>query len=493
METENIAERELLPYPFGSPRDIVTALFKQKIKILVVFIVVFLSVAGWVYSKETLYESSATIILKFGREHIFRPEVGDVDQIVQFNQNTAVESEAKIVKSRDLVRGVVKVIGVENIYPKLLGEADEVQPWQVEVATEKFLGNLDTSTSAGTNVIEIKFSHTKPQVAAMALNVLIEVLQERHLQIFSDPKSGFLIQRLEDYQKDLEEIERKLQVFKDKNDLSSPIEDQQRRLLDQRSDLDAHHKTINNQLQGLVGKISSLEVQMKTIPEQIPLTTTEGGGMLSKAKADLFTLRRQKQALLARYTENSGPVQNIQNEIELVENFINVQTNEDRDKSVTRGKNPVYQNLEVARLQALSEMKTLKASDHVIVDQIRDLDEKINRLDSLGEELIGLERKWDTAKENYKLYVKKVEEAKVSEEMDQLKMSNISVIQSAIIPVKPAGRSKNKQLFFGAIFGAFMSVGLAFLSEYLPGGYTRPDLAAEDLNLPVLGSFSYRG
>ena len=40
-------------------------------------------------------------------------------------------------------------------------------------------------------------------------------------------------------------------------------------------------------------------------------------------------------------------------------------------------------------------------------------------------------------RQNYQLYLGKVEEAKVSEEMDQLKMSNISVIQSAEVPRVP--------------------------------------------------------
>jgi len=50
METEFAAEKELLPYPFGSPRDILTALFRQKLKILIVFMAIFLAVV------ETLLE-----------------------------------------------------------------------------------------------------------------------------------------------------------------------------------------------------------------------------------------------------------------------------------------------------------------------------------------------------------------------------------------------------------------------------------------------------
>ena len=494
MQTEDFSERELLPYPFGSPRDILTAVFRQKIKILIVFLGVLLGVASWVYSKDTLYDAHATIILKFGREHIFRPEIGDVNQIVRFNESVAVESELKIIESKDLARRAIKAIGVQNIYPKIMGKATEVQEWHIEAATSKFKGRVSAeATGGGTNVVEIYFAHEKPQVAAMALNTLIEVLKEKHLQVFSDPKSAFLVQRLEEYREDLEAIEIQLHDFKKRHDLSSPLEDQQRRLLDQRAHLDTNNKTNNNKLQGLAGKVASIKHQMQSIPQQIPLSTTEQGGTIDKAKSDLFSLERQLHGLRAKYTLNSAPVQNIQNEIELVKEFIRNETNRGGDKSVTSGKNPVFQELEVTHLTALSELETLQASNAVIVGQIKDLDRKIQRLDTLKEELIGLNRIKTTAEENFSLYVKKVEEAKVSEEMDQAKMSNINVIQAAEIPRVAAGRPKNIKLLMGAIFGVIMSVGLGFIFEYFQGGYTRPDQAADDLGLPVLASFSQKG
>ncbi len=493
MAAEVVVEKDLLPYPFGSPRDILTALFRQKLKILLVFIAIFSGITAWVYTQPTLFSAHAAIILKFGREHIFRPEVGDVNQIVRFNENAAVESERKILESTDLLRRAVIAIGVETLYPDIVGSADEVNDKHITKATGRMMGKLTSKAGDDSNVIEINFLHEVPKVAALTLNVLIELLKEKHLQVFSDPKASFLVQRLDEYQKDLESGEKALQAFKQQNDLSSPIADQQRRFLDQRAVLDTNHKTINNKLQGLRGKVTSLEAQMKTVPETIPLSTTEAGGMLDKAKADLFSLKRQEQGLLAKYTETSSPVQKIRKEMELIEEFIKNETNSEGAKSVTSGKNPIFQNLEVARLTALSEVKTLQESDKVIVGQIQDLDQKIQRLDLLQEKLVGLERTKATAEENYNLYVKKVEEAKVSEEMDQLKMSNISVIQAAEIPSMPAGRPKLIKLILGAIFAGMVSVGLAFVFEFLQGGYTRPDQAAEDLDLPILATFTQKG
>ncbi len=139
METEFMTEKEILPYPFGSPRDILTALFRHKLKILIVFIAIFLAAAGWIYSQATLYEAKTTLVLKFGREHIFRPEIGQVNQIVQFDQITAIESEKKIIESRDLVRRVVKDMRVEYLYPELLNPLKRNPQAEIERATNKFL------------------------------------------------------------------------------------------------------------------------------------------------------------------------------------------------------------------------------------------------------------------------------------------------------------------------------------------------------------------
>ncbi|MEX2493180.1 MAG: hypothetical protein WD425_15615 [Nitrospirales bacterium] len=490
MATESLFERELLPYPFGSARDILTALFRHKLKIVIVFIAIFLAAALWIYSEDTLYDAHATLVLKFGREHIFRPEVGNVDQIVRYDETAAVESERKIIQSVDLARRVVQAMGVENLYPEMLEHSGKVTPRMIERAAHKFSGKLESIPTKGTNLIEIVFLHEQPKVAAQALNLLVEFLKERHLQIFSDPKASFLTKQLQGYQEQLTHSEEMLQAFKQKHDLSSPLVEQQGRLLNQRSQLDSSYKSIKNQLRGLEGKIASLDSQMKTILENIPVSSVEEGGNLEKAKADLFALKREEQKLLTKYTETSFPVLNLRKEIDLVEQFILDEQKNERANTIASGKKAMYSQLQKERLGAMSESTTLEASGHVIALQIKDLDEKIQRLDNLNEELIVLERQRAVDEQNYKLYIGKVEEAKVSEEMDQLKMSNISIIQSAEVPGTPFGRPKSFKLLLGAIFAAMMSVGLALVFEYLQGGYTRPDQAAEDLGLPILASFT---
>ena len=490
METE-VLEREGLPYPFGNARDILTALFKQKYVILAVFALIFGGVAFWVYTSETLYEARASLILKFGREHIVRPEVGN-SQYSRFNPEAVVQSELSILTSRDLAKRVVKALGAHTIYPKIWKSPPKNPDRAAEAAAGILLFRLLPEHVKDSNVIKLSFLHPDPTMSATVLNTLIEFLKEKHLQVFSDPKASFLTKQLQDYQDQLERSEGKLQAFKHKHDLSSPLVEQQSRLLDQRARLDSDYKTIKNQLQGLEGKIASLDTQMKTILETIPVSTVEEGGNLEKAKADLFALKREEQKLLTKYTETSFPVLNLRKEIALVEQFILAQQKRERAATIASGKKAMYSQLEREQLKAVSDSTTLQASGRVIALQIEDLDKKIFRLDELNKELIVLERQRSADEQNYQLYLKKVEEAKVSEEMDRLKMSNISVIQPAEVPRKPAGRTPTFKLILGTILGLVMGFGVGFILEYLQGSYTRPDQAADDLGLPILASFSQK-
>ena len=492
MEAEMLHEREGLPYPFGNIRDILTAFFRHKFIGLAVFLLIFSGVAAWIYFSETLYEAKASLILKFGREHIIRPEVGDA-QYSKFSTDSVVQSELSILASKDLAKRVVAAIGPGKMYPQFWNSPPQDSEEAVEGASGLLLSRLSPVHIKNSNVIVISFFHPEPQMAAVVLNTLIEILKEKHLQVFSDPKASFLTKQLQDYRVQLEQSEGDLQAFKRKHDLSSPLVEQQKRLLNQRASLDSQYKTIKNQLQGLEGKMQSLDTQMETILENIPVTTVEGGGNLEKAKADLFALKREEQKLLTKYTETSFPVQTLRREIDQVEKFILAEQKNERVNTIASGKKAMYSRLEADRLAAASESTTIQASSKVMALQIADLDKKIKRLDELNKELIVLERRRAADEQNYQLYLKKVEEAKVSEEMDRLKMSNISVIQPAEIPRRPAGRSTNFKLIVGVLLGTIMGTGISLVLEYFGGGYTRPDQAAEDLGLPVLASFAEKG
>ena len=475
----------------GTPRECLAIIFKHRALVLTVFLIIAIPWTLKVILSVPIYQAYGSILLKIGREHIFVPEVGTATPSVYFEREAAIRSEIEILTSPDLAKEVLTSIGVKNIYPELAKKySPDGDPFPA--ATGKFLGKLDATGIERSDVIEIKFQHKTPEMAAKAVNMVIEILKAKHLKVFSDPHASFLETQLASYREELTKLENDLQLFKSQNGLTSPIE-QQQLLLRQRGALATSLNKIQNEIEGLKSKVASLDRQMQEIPERIPLsTTTDRQRLRESGRSQLLELQRQEQELLTRYTPTSRPVENIRKQISLMEKFISQEQKHNDSNVVTTGQNPVYQNLKIDRLNAESDLKAAQARSEVSTNQIMILDKKLRKLDELNKELQTQQHEIELARQQYKLYLSKVEEAHVSEEMDRLNMSNIRVIQPALVPGIPIGTSKWLKFLLGAVFGVIAGLGLAFAWEFIRGGYRSPDQASRNLGLPVLASVSYK-
>ena len=476
---------------FLSLRDILTVLFKHKTKILSVFFATTLTVIAGTFIMTPVYEAYSSILVKIGREHIYRPEIGTGNPAISIDWEATVNSEIQIATSHDLMQLVIEAIGVEKLYPDL-EESPPADMTPLEAAILVFEEALSINQVSNSNVIEVSFEHESPEMSAQAVNQLIDFLKAKHLRIFSDPKASFLEKQVLIYEQNLNDSKSRLQKFKQEYGLSSH-EEEGRLKLGQRKDLDITLKTAEHEMQSLGSKLTALREQMKNTPKEIPLTSvSEQHRVIDEAKSDLLDHRRKEQELLTKYKESSRLVVEVRKEIELIEEFIKEQGDELSDR-VTTGKNPVYQQIEMQALSAESELHALLSKQKVLKRQIQDLDTKLARHGELGKELADLEHDVELDQQNYEMYLNKVEEARISEEMDRLNMANISVIQSAIIPAEPIRPKKALNIVLGIFLGAAAGIALAFISEYLEGGYTRPEQAARDLGLPVLASISHKG
>ncbi len=472
-----------------SLRDILTIIFKRKWIILFVFLATVSLVTIGTFLITPTYEAESTLMVKMGREHVYQPEVGSANPSISFDQERVIESEIQILKSRDLLTKVINTIGIEKMYPSFARLDSQSPPLEASIShMQEHLLIADVKKS---NVIKVNFQHESPTMAAKAVNLLIEFLLERHLQIFSNPRAEFLGKQVSTHQSNLDVARNSLQDFKQQHGLSS-LQEEQRLLLEQRRDLDTALKTVQNDREGLKSKLSSLLGQISHIPKFVSLTSvSERQKVIDEAKSNLLKLRLQEQELSTRYKKTSRRVANILNEISMTQSFIQEQEAQLMDR-VTKGKNPVYQELEIEIHKSKSEYRSLETQSKQLALQLEDVDANLVKLDALKKELETLTRAVESNQNNYATYLAKVEEARVSEEMDELKMANISIIQSASVPVKPIKPKKFLNIFLGIMFGALLGISFAFTSEYFQSGYTRPEQASQDLGLPILVSIKHR-
>ena len=77
-----------------------------------------------------------------------------------------------------------------------------------------------------------------------------------------------------------------------------------------------------------------------------------------------------------------------------------------------------------------------------------------------------LQQRLQLQQNNYLLYAKKQEEARISEALDREKVANVSVIDPASAPITPVRPNRKLNLLLGAVLALLTSLGTAFMLGY---------------------------
>ena len=476
--------------PIGGLREFLTVLFKHKYTILVVFSLSVLIGLVVSFLLPPTYEARSTVLIKVGREYISSPEVGNTRALLSLEQQEVLNSEIQILSSRELIEKVVTLLKVETLYPKLAKKpTSKISPRESSILqVEKHLAISGVKKS---NVIEVSFQHEDPKVAAKVVNLLIELFREKHLKVFSDPQSSFLEKQLRIYQGKLGESEQAMESFKQSNQVFS-LDEQRSLLLRQRTDLDSTLKNTDHRIDELREKLLFLKNQKITsgAKSRTMYTNTEKDKILVDAKARLLTLQLTEQDLLKRYREDSRRVEDVRNEIQTVKNFLKEQEEYISGTVETGGR--IYQEVELEIIKTEADLKSQVAKAAGLRQQLRQLDGQIRTLDLNDRKFQTLKREMASNEKYFRTYEDRVEEARISEDMNRSKLANISVIQPATVPAKPVRPKKLLNMLLSLFIGAFSGLGLALVSEHLSQGLTTPDSVERRLGLRVLTTISLK-
>ncbi len=477
-----------------SLRDLLTVLFKHKWKIVATFMASVVTITIATSMLPLIYQATSTLLVKFGRENIYRSEVGEAGSWISLSHEEMVNSEIQVLTSRDLIERVVKTMGPEVLYPRMAGDLrDQGRSGEslVSSAVGIFRKSLSVDGVKKSNVIQASFEHESPMIASQAVNLLVDLFKEKHLQVHSDPKSPFLEQQLAAHEKSLKESEDELERYRQEYQTFS-LEEQKTLLLQQRTNFDTVMKNTRNQVVELKQKLDTLRSQMQKVPENIPLATvTDRHAIVDAVKNTLLNLQLREQDLLMKYKSDNPMLVKVREEIALVKEYLKKQE-EDRKKVQTTGKNVVHQELEKELIKTQAELKAQESKASELSIQVSQLDHELQALDLREKELQRLLREREMNEKNYKTYREKVEEARILDDMNLRKMANVSVIQEAAVPLDPIRPRKNLYIMFSLIFGVIGGLGVALFSEILSQGLTTPEQVEKRLGLRVLVSLPYR-
>jgi len=495
MEPMEMGPNEL---PRTSLRDFLRILFKRKTQILIFFCVTFFTVAVGTFLTKPTYQAVAQILVKLGRENIYLPTSGSASPVINFNREEQINSEIEILKSRSLAMEVLNELGPKTVYEDLAdgpsGILASILPSKGSTRTpaEKALLTmqkaLDVQGIKKSNVIEVSFKHTDPQTAAAVVNKLSNLFLGRHLDVYKTPQSFEFFQQQSEFLKTkLNEAEVRLQALKEQYDVTA-LDEQQSILLQQTAQLRNGLNQTLSQVVEVENRTQEIEQQLAQIPRNIPQgeEIDHNPYLISTLEARLVELQLKEKELLAKYTEESRLVKNVRDEIEIVHRKL-ADNQQKRYGRTSTGVNPTYQQLQQELLRSQADFKALMAKSQAQRAQLSDYKKELDQLNRVETTYTQLQQQVDVDRQNYRLYLTKFEESRISDAMDTEKIASVSLIEPAQIPLKPVSPKKMLNLVLGLFLGALGGLGLAFFLEYLDDSLGEIDEVEEQLQLPVLG------
>jgi uncharacterized protein involved in exopolysaccharide biosynthesis len=469
--------------PGNNLRDYLSIFFKHKKGIVLAFLVLgIIGCAGvvayktWIYQPK--FEAKCSLLVKFGWEN-YSPELSlEKRQVPSVNQAEIVESEVSILQSRDIKERVISTLKPGNIFPELAKT-----PYQGLSSNEAALVLLEqhlvVSAAKKGNVIDVVFSGSDPVRAAAVVNQLVNNYIDKRGDIYKDPKSIlFLERKADEFRQKLAESEDKLRAFREETKIVS-FDEQRGILLKERSDLVVAANNAANSIREIQEKIGELERQLSTLPKTSVIANANDPAREGQVR--LLNLQLQEKEMLLKYKEDTPMVANIRAQIEMVKEYLQKKT-EDKAPS-----DPVYQDVQKQILNNRAEFSALKVRSADVEKQLGLLNADIQAFESLESRYKALAREVSANEEKYNGYRQRLEEARVYDEVNRQKMTSVSVIESAGVPIVPVNPRPTVLLIVAAVGAAVVcSLGIAWMREFTKQVMSTAMEAERRLDLPVL-------
>lgn len=399
-----------------------------------------------------------------------------------------LNSEVELLKDDDVLRRVVRANDLAAHDWLHWLRPHEEQAAREERAAKKLSNRLEVELIKKTNLIAVSYNARDPQLAAQVLNSLAGVYLEKHMEVHR-PRGQlhFFDQQAGESRRQLEEAEAELLSFTSSHGVVMAA--QQRDLVLQRlNDVEASYRHTQLEMSETDHRIQELEAQLAQLPERstTQVRTADNPELLRALKASLLDLELKRTQLLTKFEPNHRLVQEVDQQIRQSQAAIATEkTSPLRDETTDQDAN--YEWAKADLQKAMVAKKGLEAREATTLAQLagyRGLARQLGDEAVVQDDLTSSEK---AAQENYLLYVKKREEARMGDALDEDGIVNVAVAEQPVVPALPVWPASLVVLvgFVGAVASG---TGAAFAADYLDPALRTPEEVFACLEIPVLAS-----
>ena len=215
-------------------------------------------------------------------------------------------------------------------------------------------------------------------------------------------------------------------------------------------------------------RIARVEQQLASVPKRITTQTKQLPNQYSAERLNtmMVELQNKRTQLLTKFRPDDRLVKEVDEQIRITREAL---ARADQKTSVEEATdlNPLRQTLETDLARARLDQSGAKARRDTLATQLTQYEGSLKKLEADTAKHDDLEREKKEAEENYQLYAKKREEARIADELDRQKITNVSVAEIATAPQTPSSPNRPLNLILGIVLAAFLSIGCVFAAELL--------------------------
>jgi len=469
-----------LPPASGAPvgtlavRSFLYAIFKHRRLVIGIFLLVFLASAIAALLRPRGWRATSKVLVKLGETVQLAPAEAPSKSIDLPLTPEVVNTEAEIVKSRQVLESAVAKLGVK---PEPGKSIDEMLAGMALALT--------VAPTPASNILQISFVGRDPVKAARMVNTITDTYIDHHNRVYrNEGVHSFYTEQLRTLEDAMKTAQHRLHDFLRQEkivDVDQEIHILNQDLVEQDKMLKGHRAKIA----GVEQKLQELHRQIRETPEQISFAQEfQTNPVQLTFKTKLAELEIDRAQLLEHYMPSDRHVKDKEEEIARLKQ----RAKEERDRILqkeTMQSNENYREL-IRNATSLEVMLVdMKAREPGMASRLDVTQKRLAELRDKRFVIADLKQDADAAMYSFDMYRKKREEARLTEAMKDQSMVNVSIVERATPPIDPLN-GLVLPLLLGLLGGLGLATAMAVGVEYLNRRLRFEEEIERYLELPVL-------
>jgi uncharacterized protein involved in exopolysaccharide biosynthesis len=482
----------------ASVRDVVGVIFRHKLLLCVTFLTVAVGTVVVTFLMPNQYESRMKILVKNTRADVpITPErTNGLNGAAPESEasETQINSEIELLTSKDLLNQIVSECGLLAKQPSILQklglkETPLTAEAKIEEATERLAKSLTIEPVKKASIIEVTYTSESPDKAAMVLRKLRDLYLDKHVKLHRPPGTfEFFKNQADQYEEQLRVAEKDFSDFQQSMNVVS-LNQQKDQTVVKLTDTRSRLLESETSLHEVTERIDRIQQQLKSVQPRI---VTQSRALPNQYSAErlntmMVELQNKRTQLLTKFRPEDRLVKEVDQQIATTRAALQKATRETSVEQAT-DLNPLRQTLEAELARARVDEAGVRGRFETLTGQVKQYEAQLSRLEGITAEYEGMLRKVKQAEESYQLYNKKQEEARIADEMDQNKITNVSIAEAPVQPQLPAKPNRPLNLLLGVFLGLLLSVGSVITVELLRETVNTPRELESLTGAPVLAS-----